>query len=158
MDKEIAEYAKQVIGKARRQEVRKVKIYLGPLLQQYIPIPELTTLIVQYAASLSRTSLEEALYNNFDWLWSYEDKNWMYGVVKWVSEYNEDTVFLKNELQFCTKDVIGETLYLEDLKLYCARARCLWFKACYCGNPIPLRHWTILELAKKHRFEVSFDG
>lgn len=125
-------------------------------VQDYIQIPQIARFVARYALPLRREDLEYVLYYDYDFLWGNDgENNYMLAVMKHVSQYNEDTAFLAHETRFCKSDVFQVLSDNDVLRLYCCRARCLYFRSCYCNNELPLRHYIILQPSKSHR--IPFD-
>lgn len=147
----VQEVAQEIIDKAvaaKRDEVLLLQSFILPHLQ----VSQVSALASKYAICVKRDDLERILYYEYICLWDEDGKNWMPEVVTQVSQYNEDTAFLMEQVKFCGKDIFAAVPEGEELKFYCARATCLYFRGCYCNNPLPFRDYVILDESKAHRF------
>lgn len=134
-----------------RQEERDML----PFVCHHVPVPELSQLIVCYGATFLQTDVEYSLYCDWDCLWGYK---LMPAVMGCLVKYNQDFAFLEKELQFSQVDIYGLAGEPEERKFWCSRPRCLYFKACYCGNQLSLRDWVIDIRSKQHRFSAELES
>lgn len=119
---------------------------LSLALWKHIPVAGLHTLLGQYSAPIADNVLEKAVYYEFYCLW---DLGLMPSVVSdlWPG---------CREREHCdTYDDIMFRYNNDCLKLFCCRPACMRFRACYCGDQLPLRHveYVLQPASLKHRLD-----